>query len=152
MISSRCPLPMGTYLRIEVSYEIVRLSVLYIKYSKSEQFINLAMLPALCKTEVANTPITTASGLLIGKDSLTYEGIDGLKSGLHGLSDGFSRDNTGGLELNSLSGLSLNGAETIDGNTEGIDNSSEESLANGDIDNGSGSLNDISFLDFSAHR
>ena len=56
----------------------------------------------------------------------TYEGIDTLKSGLHGLSDGFSGDNSGGLELNSLSLVGFNGAETIDGNTEGIYDSSED--------------------------
>jgi len=95
------------------------------------------------------------TGLSISNDKLTlsstdgHEGIDTLKSGLHGLSDGFSGDNSGGLELNSLSLGGINGTESIDGNTEGIDDSTEESMTDRDIDNSSGSLDDISFLDFS---
>jgi len=95
------------------------------------------------------------TGLSISNDKLTlsstdgHEGIDTLKSGLHGLSDGFSGDNSGGLELDSLSLGGINGTESIDGNTEGIDDSTEESMADRDIDNGSGSLDDITFLDFS---
>lgn len=79
----------------------------------------------------------------------TYEGIDTLKSGLHGLSDGFSRDNSGGLELDSLSLGGFNGTKSINGNTEGVDDSTEETKADRYIDNGTGSLDDISFLDFS---
>ena len=80
---------------------------------------------------------------------VTYEGIDTLKAGLHGLSDGLSGDNSGGLELNSLSLGGLDGTKSINGNTKGVDDSSEESMTDWDIDNGSGSLDDISFLDFS---
>ena len=95
------------------------------------------------------------AGLSISNDKLTlsstdgHEGIDTLKAGLHGLSDRLSGDNSGGLELNSLSLGGLDGTKSINGNTKGVDDSSEESMTDWDIDNGSGSLDDISFLDFS---
>ena len=40
---------------------------------------------------------------------------------------------------------------TVDGVTEGVNNSSEETLTDGDIDDRSSSLDDIAFLNFSAH-
>jgi len=95
------------------------------------------------------------TGLSISNDKLTlsstdgYEGIDTLKSGLHGLSNRLSGDDTGSLKLNSLSFVRFDGTKSINGNTEGIDDSSEESITDRDIDNGTGSLDDISFLDFS---
>ena len=80
---------------------------------------------------------------------VTYEGIDTLKSGLHRLSDRLSGDDTRGFELDSLSLGGINGTKSINGNTKGVDDSTKETMADGDIDNSSSSLDDISFLDFS---
>jgi hypothetical protein len=46
---------------------------------------------------------------------------------------GFSGDNTWGLQLNS----------------KWVENTSEESFTNGDVDDGTSSLDDIAFLNFS---
>lgn len=75
------------------------------------------------------------------------KGIDGLKTGLHGLVDGGSGENTGGLNLGSDSELSLDGSLTIDGVTEGIDDSTEKGGSDGDVDNGTGSLDGLTLLD-----
>lgn len=65
---------------------------------------------------------------------------------------GFSRDNTWGLQLNSSTNISIDGTETVDGVTEGVDNSSKEALTDGNIDDRSGSLDDIAFLDLSVQK
>ena len=62
---------------------------------------------------------------------------------------GFSGNNTRGLELDSLTDVGINGALGIDGNTEGIDDSSAELLSNRYIDNSSNSLDNITFLNLS---
>ena len=95
------------------------------------------------------------SSLPVSNDELSlassngHEGVDSLKSGLHGLVHRLSRDDTGSLELNSLSHVGVDGSESVDGGSEGVDDSSEHAITDGDIDNGSGSLNDIAFLDLS---
>lgn len=86
---------------------------------------------------------------LIYNGTLTYKWVDWLESGLHGLVDGLSGDNTWGLKLNSLSLIGLNGTETVNGVSECIYDSSEHTLTNGDIHDGSSSLHDISLLNFS---
>jgi len=62
---------------------------------------------------------------------------------------GFSGNNSWGLQLDSGTQVGVDGTSTVDGVTEGVDNSSEETLTDGDIDDRSGSLDDITFLDFS---
>lgn len=95
------------------------------------------------------------TGLSISNDELSlsstdwHEGINGLESGLHGLVDGFSWDNTWGLELDSLSLVALDWAETIDWVTEWVNDSTEHTFTDWDIDDGSGSLDDITLLDLS---
>jgi hypothetical protein len=63
--------------------------------------------------------------------------------------DGLSGDNAGGLELNSLAEIALDGAVTIDGVAEGVDNTSEHALTDGDINDRTSSLDNITFLDLS---
>lgn len=82
----------------------------------------------------------------------TYEGVNGLEAGLHGLVDGLSGDDAGGLELDTLALVGLDGAETVDGVTEGVNDSAEHALTDGHIDDGAGSLDDISLLDLSIQR
>ncbi len=80
---------------------------------------------------------------------ITYERIDGLETGLHGLVHGLSGDDAWGLELNSLSHVRLDGSLTVDGVTKSINDSAEHTVTNGDVDDGTGSLNDITLLDLS---
>jgi hypothetical protein len=63
--------------------------------------------------------------------------------------DGLSGDNAGSLEFDSLSHVALDGALTVDGVTEGVNNSAEHALTDGDIDDGTSSLDNITFLDLS---
>ena len=80
---------------------------------------------------------------------LTYERVDGLEASLHGLVHGLSGDNTWRFQLDSGTFVGLDGAFAIDGVTERVDDSSEHALTDGHIDDGSGSLDDITFLDLS---
>ena len=64
---------------------------------------------------------------------------------------GFSGDNAWGLQLDSGTLVSADGTLAIDGVTEGVDDSTEHALTDGDINDGAGSLHDITFLDLSAH-
>ena len=68
---------------------------------------------------------------------------------MHGLVHGLSGDNAGGLELDSLSHVTLDGAVTVDGVSEGVNDSSEHTLTDGHIDDGTSSLDNITFLDLS---
>lgn len=62
---------------------------------------------------------------------------------------GLSGNDTRGLELNTLAHVGLNGTVTVDGVSEGVNDSAEHAITNGHIDDGSGSLDDITFLDLS---
>lgn len=61
---------------------------------------------------------------------------------------GLAGDDTGSLKFDSLSLLRLNGACAIDGVTQAVHDAAEHAFADGHIDNGAGTLHDISFLDF----
>lgn len=63
--------------------------------------------------------------------------------------DGLSGDDTRGLELDSLAEIALDGAVAIDGVAEGVDNTTEHALTDGDIDDRTCSLDNITFLDLS---
>jgi len=63
--------------------------------------------------------------------------------------DGLSGDNAGGLELDSLAEIALDGTVTIDGVAEGVDNTTEHALTDGDINDRTSSLDNITFLDLS---
>lgn len=95
------------------------------------------------------------TSLSITNDELTlstanrHKGIDTLETGLHGLVHGLSGDDTGSLELDTLSLLIFDWAKTINGVTKGIDDTAKHALTNRNIDNRSGSLDDITLLDLS---
>lgn len=80
---------------------------------------------------------------------LTYQWVDWLETSLHGLVHWLSGDDTWGLKLNTLAHVRLNGAETVDGVSKGVNDSAEHALTNGHIHDGSSSLDDITFLDLS---
>lgn len=63
-----------------------------------------------------------------------------------------SGDDTWSLELNSLSHIGLDGSVTVNGVSESVNNSSEHTLTDGDIDDSSSSLDNITFLDLSEFR
>ena len=79
----------------------------------------------------------------------TYKRVDGLETSLHGLVHGLSWDDTWGLQLNSLAGVGLDWSLSVDSVTEWVDDTSEETVTDGHIDDGSGSLDDITLLDLS---
>ena len=95
------------------------------------------------------------TSLSITNDELTLsstnrdEGIDTLEASLHGLVDRLSGDDTRSLKLNTLFLIGLNRAKTINGVTKGVDNTAKHALTNWDIDNGTSSLDNITFLDLS---
>ena len=78
-----------------------------------------------------------------------YQGVDGLESGLHGLVHRLSWDNTWSFELNSLSLVGLDWTGTVNWITKGVDDSTEKAFTDWDIDNGTSSLDNISFLNLS---
>ena len=93
------------------------------------------------------------SGLTITNDQLTLttsngdKGINGLKTSLHRLVDGFTGNDTRGfkIDLTALSGLE--GSESIEGVSEGIDATSQKFGSDWDIDNSSSSHNGVTLLD-----
>lgn len=95
----------------------------------------------------------TSLSITNNKFSLTStdgdEGVDTLNTSLHRFSDGLSGNNTGSLDFNSGSLGGLEGTETVDGVTEGVQDSTAHSITNGDIDDGTSSLDDITFLNIS---
>ena len=95
------------------------------------------------------------SCLSVTNDKLTlsssnwHKRVDGLETSHHRLVHRLSWDNTWSFELNSLSLVTLDWTGTIDWVTEGVDDSTEKAITDWDIDNGSSSLDNISFLDLS---
>jgi hypothetical protein len=63
--------------------------------------------------------------------------------------DGLSGDDTWGLELDSLAEFTLDGTVSIDGVAESVNDSAKHALTNGDIDDRTSSLDNITFLDLS---
>jgi len=124
MMSSRWPRPIGTY-----------------EYFISNQHVIIIFVKA--SGALSSDRVGSACGVL------TYQGVDGLETSLHGFVDGLSGDDTGGLQLDSLSLVRQDGTFTIDGVAEGVDNTSEHALTDGDIHDRTSSLDNITFLDLS---
>lgn len=80
------------------------------------------------------------SGLTVTNDQLTLttangnHGVDGLESGLDGLVDGLTRQNTGGLELRTALLLGVKGTLAVNGVAESIDDTTKHLGADRDID------------------
>ena len=83
---------------------------------------------------------SSLSGLTVTDDQLTLttangnHGVDGLETSLDGLTDGLTGQDTGSLELRTAPLGGLEGTLAVDGVTEGINDTAEKSLADGDID------------------
>jgi hypothetical protein len=78
--------------------------------------------------------------LTVTNDQLTLttsdgnHGVDGLETSLDRLLDGLTGQDTRGLELSTAALGGLEGTLSIDGVTESVNDTSEEGLADGDID------------------
>jgi len=89
------------------------------------------------------------SGLTITNNQLTLtttngdHGVNALDTGQHGLTDGLTGENTGGLDLSTAALRGGNGTLSIDGVTESIDDTAQKSLTDGEIDNVTGTLDGI---------
>lgn len=79
----------------------------------------------------------------------TYESIDRLEASLHRFVHGFSGDNSWGLQLNSLTLVRDDWTKSIDWFSERVENATKKTITDGHIDNGTGSLDNVTFLDFS---
>ena len=64
--------------------------------------------------------------------------------------DRLSRDNTWRFQLDSCTLIGQHGALSVDSVTEGVHDSAEHALTDGHIDERSGSLDDVAFLNLSA--
>jgi hypothetical protein len=93
------------------------------------------------------------TGLTITNDQLTLtttdgnHGVDGLETSLYGLRDGLTGENTGSLELSTASLGGLEGTLAIDGVTEGVNDTAEKLHTDGNVDNLTGTLDDLTLLD-----
>jgi len=93
------------------------------------------------------------TGLPVTDDQLTLasadgdERVDGLKTRLHRLVDRFTGNNTRGLDVDTSSLLAVDWALAVKGVTEWVDNSSEKLGSDWHIDDSTGPLDDIAFLD-----
>lgn len=80
------------------------------------------------------------SGLTITNDQLTlttangHHGVDGLETGLYGLVDGTTGQDTGSLELGTAPLGGLDGTLSVDGVAESVNDTSKKSLADGNVD------------------
>jgi hypothetical protein len=75
--------------------------------------------------------------------------VDGFQTRLHRLVNGFSGNNTWGFDVYSSSEFGIDWAFTVDSVSEWINDSSEEFWSDWDVNNGTGSSNDVAFLDLS---
>ena len=96
---------------------------------------------------------SSLASLSVSNDQLTlattdgHQAVDGLDASLHGLLDRLPGNDTGSLKSNSVSLLAADGALAVNGVTQGINDTSKDLVTNGDIHNGSSSLDNISLLD-----
>merc|ERR1719341_996162 len=93
------------------------------------------------------------ASLSVSNDQLTlattngHQAVDSLDASLHGLLDRLPGDDAGGLQSNPVPLLAADGALAVNGVTQSINNTSEDLVTDGDINNGSGSLDNVSLLD-----
>jgi hypothetical protein len=93
------------------------------------------------------------SGLTVTDNQFTLtttngdHSIDGLDTGHHGLVDGTTRQDTRGLEGGTTTLGSVDGALSVDGISESVDDTPEQLRANWDIDDLAGTLDGVAFLD-----
>ena len=95
------------------------------------------------------------AGLSVADDELSlssadgHKSVNGLESGLHGLVDRLPGDDSRSFDLDSLPLGGFDWAEAVDGVAQGVEDSAQHFLSDGDIDDGAGPGDGVSFLDFS---
>merc|ERR1719431_2102804 len=93
------------------------------------------------------------ASLSVSNDQLTlattngHQAVDSLDASLHGLLDRLPGDDAGGLQSNPVPLLAADGALAVNGVTQSINDTSKDLVTNGDIHNGSSSLDNVSLLD-----
>lgn len=112
----------------------------------------IAVVPSLLVEDGVNGDSGLA-GLTVTNDKLTLattnrnHGVDGLETSHHGLVDGATRQDTGGLDGGTATLSSLNGALAVDGVTESVDNTAKEAGTDGNVDNLASTLDGVALLD-----
>src|SRR6056297_124781 len=93
------------------------------------------------------------SGLSVTDDQLAltaanrHHRIDGLQSSLHGLVHRFSGDDPGCFNLNLAVAIGIDIAFAINGNTDPVDNPTNQSFTNRHLNNPLGSFNQVALFD-----
>jgi len=93
------------------------------------------------------------TGLTITDNQLTLtttnrdHRVDRLDTSLHRLSDRVTGQNTGSLDLDTGTANAVKRTLTVDGVTEGIDNTTEKTGTDRNVDNGTSTLDSVTFLD-----
>lgn len=112
----------------------------------------LAVIPSLLVEDGVNGNGGFA-GLTITNDEFTltttngHHGVDGLETGHHGLVDGATGQDTRSLERGPAALSSLDGAFAVNGVTESVDDTAEETGADRDIDNLASTFYGVALLD-----
>merc|ERR1719464_1485787 len=93
------------------------------------------------------------ASLSVTNDELTLsttngdKGVDSLDTGLHGLLDRLSGDDTWGLKTDTELLLGVQGTFAVNGLTQSINNTAKKGIADGYVDNSTGTLHNIALLD-----
>ena len=66
---------------------------------------------------------------------------------LHGLLDGLTRNNSGSFDSDTLAGFFVQGTHAVNGVSQSVNDTAQKFGTNGNIDNGTGTLDNISFFD-----
>ena len=112
----------------------------------------VAVVPALLVEDSVDGDSGLA-GLTVTNDQLTLtttdgnHGVDGLETSHHGLVDGATGQDTGSLDGGTATLGGLNRSLSVNRVTEGVDDTSEETRADGNIDNLAGTLDGVALLD-----
>ncbi len=94
------------------------------------------------------------AGLAVADDQLALTATDGnerverLEAGLHGLVHRLARDDAGGFHFDAAALAAVERALAVDRIAERIDHAAEQSLAHGNVHDGSGALHAVAFGDF----
>lgn len=92
------------------------------------------------------------AGLPVSDDQLTlatsngHHGVDRLEAGQHGLGDRGTGKDSGRLDLGTAALDGVDRALAVDGVSESVDDTAEESRADGDVDDVSGTLDAVALL------
>lgn len=101
----------------------------------------------LLKKNIPSLPVANDKFSLSSANG--HERIYGLDTGLHGLPDGNTGDDTGGLDTDTSTCLCVERASAVNGVAQGIDNAAEDFVTSGYVDDSTRSFHDVAFHDVS---